>query len=571
MELNNYLKGIDISAQDEEQVKVFLSQKETDIRSYIENAWKEFNSSSSVIIPDQSNDDLQAQVVLPKDQEIQIPEQPVVNENEIKTEVTSAAEIPVDKTLDVINIPTEATITPETLPLVNDNGKENSTVYMLENRQKPAENTDLISKEEKKANEAFEQKIKNKNLIIPNGKVNQEYCYRLTADALGLDNIKLFWFEGFTDTGLEYDSETYEIKGIPKTAGELKISLKVKRDDWTEGKPIFERSITLFINHDPKSLWNDIATPKDIEYYKPDNDRKFVKVEDTMGGVLGLSRIMNKNMVAASQRGRSHAHEAKARDDDFELYHSKSSEWYIMTVADGAGSAKSSRKGSEIACKTVIEVCKEELNKRHKDFEHNIKACNVDPSEGNRKKVGDDLYHIIGTSVFNAMRNIEEEAKLKESPTKEYATTLIVSISKKFKFGWFVGAFWVGDGGIGIFNQETQYLKLLGETDGGEYAGQTRFLTMPEITQPKELYRRLRFEIVQDFTALILMTDGVTDPKFETDANLTKFEKWNDLWKDISAEVTLTSNNSKVDEQLLAWLDFWSQGNHDDRTIAILF
>ncbi|MCB0540264.1 MAG: protein phosphatase 2C domain-containing protein, partial [Bacteroidetes bacterium] len=156
-------------------------------------------------------------------------------------------------------------------------------------------------------------------------------------------------------------------------------------------------------------------------------------------------------------------------------------------------------------------------------------------------------------------------------PLKDYSTTLIVSICKKFKFGWFVGAFWVGDGGIGIYNKDTNFLKILGESDGGEYAGQTRFLTMPEITQPTELYRRLRFDIVDDFTALILMSDGITDPKFETDANLLKVEKWNELWQDLSKEVDFSDDNEASADQLLNWLDFWSPGNHDDRTIAILF
>ena len=36
--------------------------------------------------------------------------------------------------------------------------------------------------------------------------------------------------------------------------------------------------------------------------------------------------------------------------------------------------------------------------------------------------------------------------------------------------------------------------------------------------------------IVPDFTALFLMTDGVSDPKFETDANLKSYDKWNELW-----------------------------------------
>ena len=185
--------------------------------------------------------------------------------------------------------------------------------------------------------------------------------------------------------------------------------------------------------------------------------------------------------------------------------------------------------------------------------------------------MGDALYGILGTAVFKAYKNIEEEATISGREVKDFSTTLIVSICKKFKFGWFVGAFWVGDGGIGIYNKDTKFLKVLGESDGGEFAGQTRFLTMPEITQPAELYRRLRFDIVDEFTALILMTDGITDPKFETDANLLKFEKWDELWADLSKEVEFKDNNEKSADQLLKWLDFWSPGNHDDRTIAILF
>ena len=69
----------------------------------------------------------------------------------------------------------------------------------------------------------------------------------------------------------------------------------------------------------------------------------------------------------------------------------------------------------------------------------------------------------------------------------------------------------------------------------------------------------------------MLMTDGVSDPMFETDANLNKIEKWNELYESITREVDLSDNNSESQFQLLKWLDFWSQGNHDDRTIAILY
>lgn len=30
-------------------------------------------------------------------------------------------------------------------------------------------------------------------------------------------------------------------------------------------------------------------------------------------------------------------------------------------------------------------------------------------------------------------------------------------------------------------------------------------------------------------------------------------------------------NDTGIDQQLLQWTDFWSRGNHDDRTLAIIY
>ncbi len=111
----------------------------------------------------------------------------------------------------------------------------------------------------------------------------------------------------------------------------------------------------------------------------------------------------------------------------------------------------------------------------------------------------------------------------------------------------------------------------MGETDSGEYSGQTRFLTMQEIFEATSFYKRIRFELVDDFDALVLMTDGITDAWFHTDANLLKTEKWDQLFQEIQKEVTLSRDNENAHNQLLQWLDFWVKGEYDDRTIAILF
>jgi serine/threonine protein phosphatase PrpC len=320
-------------------------------------------------------------------------------------------------------------------------------------------------------------------------------------------------------------------------------------------------------------LWSKtIPTPEDIEYYKPDSDKAFVKVKSKKKSKQSGSEkneITRKDMVAASQRGRSHAIEGKPRDDDFALHFDEKTKCYIIVIADGAGSAKYSRKGSQIACNTAMNICKENLL-TNKDVL--LKHHKKEP-DNEIKKVFQDT---ISMAVFEAYKAILNEAQEKNYSFKDFATTLILSVCKKNRYGWLVAAWWVGDGGIGIYNKESQQLKILGNPDSGEFAGQTRFLTMPDIIK-NELYNRIKFEVVEDFTAIILMTDGVTDPKFETDANLNRIEKWNALWDDLNGnnedktKVDFTDDNEQSAEQLLKWLDFWSKGNHDDRTIAILF
>ena len=72
------------------------------------------------------------------------------------------------------------------------------------------------------------------------------------------------------------------------------------------------------------------------------------------------------------------------------------------------------------------------------------------------------------------------------------------------------------------------------------------------------------------------MTDGIYDPKFVVEANLEKIENWNNFLDDIKGDNTegigVDFNSSEDEsEKLLGWMDFWSPGNHDDRTLAIIF
>ncbi|RZJ79753.1 MAG: hypothetical protein EOO47_09840 [Flavobacterium sp.] len=68
------------------------------------------------------------------------------------------------------------------------------------------------------------------------------------------------------------------------------------------------------------------------------------------------------------------------------------------------------------------------------------------------------------------------------------------------------------------------------------------------------------------------MTDGIYDPKFEVEANLTKTENWKSFFVDLAGQEfdpTLFKSEDAV-QKLSDWMDFWSPGNHDDRTLIVL-
>lgn len=418
----------------------------------------------------------------------------------------------------------------------------------------------------------IENEIRQLGLRFPNGTVKKDYAVSFELPTDKISDIELI---GAEELGLVLavgEDGRCSLSGKPKTAGDFSLKLRYKT---VEGEPASELAIPVAFNPNPRDLWKNIPTDTDIPYYKPDCDNAYIKVEAAADGTP------KKDIVAASQRGRSHAQEGRPRDDHFSLFHCDESDWYIIAVADGAGSAKYSRKGSEVSCQTVIDHCKS-LLLDNPDFEASIREYEAERE--NQEKRTNVTRYVIDIIYKGAMKAHEAVKKVseanEEAKLKDFATTLMFAICKKYDFGWFIASFWVGDGAMCLFDADNKTAKLLGTPDEGEFSGQTRFLTMPEIFRdPEVVAKRLRMAIVPDFTALFLMSDGISDPMFETDKNLNDYAKWEEFYNNLQngfpedeiGGVDLSDDNEASKDQLLRWLDFWSPGNHDDRTIAILY
>ena len=426
-------------------------------------------------------------------------------------------------------------------------------------------------------NKIMEARVNAVSISLPNASNKKEYDATIPFNVEGVTEC---WIEGLDEIGLSCTRKqnVLHLTGVPKKAGTFSLTIRYKYDGCNE-TTIPSRKVDLIINPDPRDLWVNIPVDWDSmpepKYRKVDSEKQYIAVSALPNGEA------QKDIVAASKRGRSHAKDAKPRDDHFRLFHSQETNWYVIAVADGAGSAKYSREGSRIACDKAVDYCIEQLS-NNVILEENIKRYyEVMSKTGEaeaRKTVGDDLYRILPNAALEANKAINAEAERTKNSVKDYATTFLLAVCKKFEFGWFVAGFWIGDGAICIYDNksESHTIKLLGTPDVGEYAGQTKFLTMPEIlTDAKSVYQRLRFWVVPDFTALFLMTDGVSDPMFKSDADLNSVSMWDNLWDkllhDEKHPVALDDDNEESAQQLLDWLDFWVPGENDDRTLAILY
>lgn len=384
---------------------------------------------------------------------------------------------------------------------------------------------------------------------LPNATVNKPYSAAL--ETVGDKTVTVSAIDGLESLGLDYDVENNLLAGDPQLAGEHKLTIHYQM----EGRS-YKGQISLLINNDPKALWKNIPSDTEQKYWKADEDCK---------GIEGLEQW---KLLAASKRGRSHAHVGSCRDDDFALSVETETGWHIAAVSDGAGSCEFSREGSRLIVNHSADVLGEQLKLHDDRLIKLLENWQKDNGLDNEQALTEGLYEVFAPAIIGSIEKIETIAEKDEKSFRDYYSTLLLAAHKPLANGSFSIAYWIGDGALGIY-KAGKNIKLMGAGDSGDYAGQTRFLDL-QAKSPDDIKSRLRFSFDRTFTALVLMTDGISDPLFETDNNLKQLDHWDVFWSnDILPQ--LADNPETSAEQLKDWLDFWSPGNHDDRTLALIY
>ncbi|MDR2187678.1 MAG: protein phosphatase 2C domain-containing protein [Azonexus sp.] len=396
---------------------------------------------------------------------------------------------------------------------------------------------------------------------LRNGKQSQPYAEAITAVAE--TGVVVLRVELPPELGLAYYGDSGEVKGTPKVSGDFSGAVGYRFvDDPT--KTLRIGKVAVYINPDPTLLWKNLESDRSDPFWKEDEQAQLI---------CGKER----RIVVARKRGRSHAHVGSFCDDDYFVHHDPDGGWYIAVVADGAGSAKTSRHGSRVAVRAAGHYLKQVLQgETGGNIVREVQAVQNETDPAKRQDLQAvlhrTLYGAVGHAAYKAMQALLDETKNRPgliASVKDLATTLLVGIARQCGEQWLCAAYWVGDGAVGVYDKNKS-IDLLGEVDSGDYSGQTCFLDVAEVSG-EAMLKRTRFVLRDHFTGFILMTDGVSDAKFETEARLLQIGAWDQLWADLESGASLSEPDGKEDQRLLAWLDFWSPGNHDDRTIAIIY
>ncbi|RIY31712.1 hypothetical protein CJP74_06475, partial [Psittacicella melopsittaci] len=366
---------------------------------------------------------------------------------------------------------------------------------------------------------------------LPNARQDEPYLVTLSGQTI----TKIAFPE---EIGLKFDEKKRCIEGTPLEAGEFKVLIHTLTADILDA--------VLFVNPNPEKLWHNI--PSKIGGYRFWKEDSYSEKKDNVHGVL----------IAGRQRGRTHANKGTCCDDHFEMAYHPETGMSILAVSDGAGSAEFSRYGSKVLVEVATKKILELLNDEEKSYRKFAELPN-------EEVIALTTRHLLTNAVQAAYLKLEDKAQRESIPVKSLSATLLVAITLPLKNGkWYTASYWVGDGAVAVFDTKEKEVNLLGKVDSGAYSGETQFLTQTEANAEK-VFTRIATDTRDNPPVLFLMTDGVSDPKFKSDKQLEQYEPWESLWHELHKPLQA----EEPEKELEKWLDFFSKGEHDDRTLAM--
>ena len=422
------------------------------------------------------------------------------------------------------------------------------------------------------------------SIRLENAKQGQPADYDI-RNLLGYDPDWAVWAHAEGLGSLQPDFDAHRIKGEPTVGSDFKLHLVFTCRGCEE--ITHELDLLLTCNMDPELRWREIERDQSDESPVVSEEDKLLlvkmadavrstansyevrKPDDTFSKANRVSRRQKSedfDLAYASIRGRSHIRNGSFREDDVEARFFLEGKAVAIVVSDGAGSAPLSRRGSCIVTAVGIK-CLIELGQKLVNDPEALKGRTQSAIDG------------FADAVRSIRSQIEFEAEcIKEQRpdflAKEMYATFLAALVLPTDSGQVLLTYSAGDGAIGLgLAGDASGIKC--SPDHGQSAGQTLFVLNKGADDAE---KRLVFTSLPASYALLLMSDGVSDPRFLEGSEI-KPEFWNQLsdeLKPLVREEPLNHDAERVESYkdrgaLCAWLDSYEKSHHDDRTILALF
>ena len=271
-------------------------------------------------------------------------------------------------------------------------------------------------------------------------------------------------------------------------------------------------------------------------------------------------------IVAASARGKLHAHKALWRDDSYAV--GWVDDWTIVAVGDGAGSAKLSRIGSRVACDAAVASLKGLLD----DFSIGRRGGDA-PKDTDLQK----LKSFLVQAASEARNEIVREAHDRECNLKDLSTTLLVAVHSAWKKKHLVASVQVGDGAIGVYEKGGE-CTVLGTADHGEFSSETVFLTSGSELVKKPLDQRVLFTLKPNVQCIGVMCDGVADDFFPEEKCLVQLFNGDPIeelrtldGEPVRGVMQSVIPDPRDGEALQEWMKYEKKRSSDDRTLVLMY
>lgn len=273
--------------------------------------------------------------------------------------------------------------------------------------------------------------------------------------------------------------------------------------------------------------WRNLASNRQDPHAYPD------QLTASTQGAAGYK------LVAASYRGKTHAHQGTFREDATAL--AATPYWNIMAVADGAGTAPMARIGSNLAVTSAVDAMRDAMPSRPQT---------------------DDVGKAIWAGLKAAHQTVRSFATDHNVAGTDLHTTLQLMIHWPQNVGCLLGVAHIGDGIVTAETINGQYYLLTDPDTDPDDSGRTLFLTSGPLRQWMERTKVYQFDEPLDIVAL--MTDGLSGD-LEPYADLLH----TNLFEALRNRVLCYPLRQR-EQALLAFISYDRRGSFDDRTLAVL-